>query len=290
MNAALKLASLGSKLKLAAIEDPRKDPDPCKDPDPRKNPDPRKDSDPHKDRDPRKDPDPCKVPNHCKDPKDPRLLVPKHLLEFLHVFEKGKVHELLLPHRTYDHSIPLKPDSAPPFSPLYGMSHKELLVLKELEYIEENLAKGFIRHSSLPAGAPVLFIKKADGSLRFCVDYRGLNEMTIKFWYPLLLIQETLARLPKVRWYTKLDLCDGYYHLYIAEGEEWKMAFRTRYGHFEYQVMPFSLTNAPGSFQHFINDTIQDFLDVTYTAFLDNILIYSSTLKENKEHVRLVLE
>ena len=114
--------------------------------------------------------------------------------------------------------------------------------------------------------------------------------MTIKNRYPLPLIQETLARLQKARWYTKLDLRDGYYHLRIAEGEEWNTAFRTRYGHFEYQVMLFGLTNAPGSFQHFINDTIRDFLDVFCTAFLDDILICSSTLKENKEHVRLVLE
>ena len=97
------------------------------------------------------------------------------------------------------------------------MSHKELLVLKE--YIEENLAKGFIPHSSSPAGVPVLFVKKADCSLHFYVDYRGLNEMTIKNWYPLPLIQEMLARLQKARWYTKLDLCHGYYHLRIAEGE-----------------------------------------------------------------------
>ena len=165
------------------------------------------------------------------------------------------------------------------------MSHKELLVLKE--YVEDNLAKGFIRHSSSPAGGPVLFVKKADGLLRFCVDYHGLNERTINNRYPLPLIQETLACLQKARWYTKLDLRDGYYHLRIAEGGEWKTAFRTRYGHFEYQVMPFGLTDAPRSFQHFINDTIRDFLDVCCTAFLDNILIYSSTLKENKEHVRL---
>jgi len=184
--------------------------------------------------------------------------------------------------------MPLKPDSTPPFGPLYGMSHKELLVLKE--YIEENLSKGFIRHSSSPAGAPVLFVKKADGSLRFCVDYRGLNEMTVKNRYPLPLIQETLARLQKARWYTKLDLRDGYYHLRIAKGEEWKTAFRTRYGHFEYQVMPFGLANAPASFQHFINDTIRDMLNVFCTAFLDDILIYSGTLEENKKHTRLVLE
>ena len=168
------------------------------------------------------------------------------------------------------------------------MSHKELLVLKE--YIEENVVKGFIRHPSSPARAHVLFVKKADGSLHFCADYRGLNEMTIKNRYPVQLIQETLARLQKARWYTKLDLRDGYYHLRIAEGEEWKTAFQTRYGHFKYQVMPFGLTNAPCSFQHFINDTIRDILNVFCTAFLDDILIYISKLEENKEHVWLVLE
>ena len=180
---------------------------------------------------PGKDPDPRKEPDPCKDTKDPRLLVPEHFHEFLHVFEKGNAQELP-PHQTYNHLIPLKPDSAPPFGPLYAISHKELLVLKE--YIEENLVKGFIQHSSLPAGAPVLFIKKPDDLLCFCVDYRGLNKMTIKNWYPLPLIQETLALLQKARWYTKLDLYDGYYHLRIAEGEEWTTAFRTRYGHFEY--------------------------------------------------------
>ena len=168
------------------------------------------------------------------------------------------------------------------------MSHKELLLLRE--YIEENHVKGFIRYSSSPAGASVLFIKKADGSLRFCVDYRSLNEMTIKNLYPLPLIQKTLARLQKARWYTKLDLRDGYYHLCITEGEDWKTAFRMGYGHFQYQVMPFGLMNAPGSFQHFINYRIREFLYIFCNAFVDDILIYSSTLKGNKEHVRLVLE
>ena len=117
-----------------------------------------------------------------------------------------------------------------------------------------------------------------------------MNEMTINNRYPLPLIQEMLARLQKARWYTKLDLRNGYYHLRITEEEEWKTAFRTRSGHFEYQVMPFGLTNTPVSFQHFINETIRVFLDIFCTAFLDDILIYSSTLKENKEHMRLVLE
>src|SRR5437016_2219152 len=154
--------------------------------------------------------------------KDVSSLVPEHFHDFLHIFEKGKAKKLPR-HRLYDHSIPLKPDTTPPFGPLYGMSHKELLVLKE--YIEENLSKGFIRHSSSPAGTPVLFVKKADGSLRFCVDYRGLNEMTVKNRYPLPRIQETLARLQKAMLYTKLDLRDGYYHLRIAKGEECKTAF-----------------------------------------------------------------
>ena len=114
--------------------------------------------------------------------------------------------------------------------------------------------------------------------------------MTIKNRYPLPPIQEMLACLQKASLYIKLDLRNGYYYLRIAEGEEWKTAFQTRYGHFEYQVLPFGLTKDPCSFQHFINDTIQDFLDVFCTAFLDNILIYSSTLEENKEHVRLGLE
>ena len=144
------------------------------------------------------------------------------------------------------------------------MSCEELLVLKE--YWRRTWRKGsFATHE-----APVLFVKKAGGSLRFCVEYRGLNEMTIKNRFPFPLIQETLARLQNARWYTKLELRDGYYYLRISEGKEWKTAFRTRYGHFEYQVMPFGHTNASGSFQHFINDTIRDFLDIFCTAFLDD--------------------
>jgi hypothetical protein len=168
------------------------------------------------------------------------------------------------------------------------MSRAELEALKK--YLEENLNKNFIRHSSSPAGAPVLFVKKADGSLRLCVDYRGLNEITVKNRYPLPLIQETLTRLSKAKWFTKLDLRGAYNLVRIAEGEEWKTAFRTRYGHFEYNVMPFGLTNAPASFQHFINDTLRDFLDVFCTAYLDDILIYSDSLAEHQIHVRQVLK
>jgi len=114
--------------------------------------------------------------------------------------------------------------------------------------------------------------------------------MTIKNRYPLPLIQETLARLQKAKWYTKLDMRGAYNLPRIADGEEWKTAFRTRYGHFEYTVMPFGLTNAPASFQHFVNDVLSKFLDSTGTAFLDDVLIYSDTLEENIQHTREILK
>ena len=123
------------------------------------------------------------------------------------------------------------------------MSHKKLQVL--WEYLQDQLPKGFIRHNSSPAGAPVLFVNKSDGSLRLCVDYRRLNEIIIKNRSPLTLLQETLTRLSLAKYYTKLDLRRAYNLVRIAEGEEWKTVFRTRYGHFEYKVMPFGLTNAP---------------------------------------------
>jgi len=193
----------------------------------------------------------------------------------------------LPPYRPYDHLIPLVDGKTPPYGPMHGMSRMELEALKK--YRQENLTKSFICHSSSPAGAPVLFVTKADGSLRLCVDYRGLNEITVKNRYPLPLIQETLARLSKAKWFTKLDLRRAYNLVRIAEGEEWKTAFRTRYGHFEYNDMPFGLTNAPASFQHFINDKLRGFLDVFCTAYLYEFLIYSDSLAEHRVHMRQVL-
>jgi hypothetical protein len=142
----------------------------------------------------------------------------------------------------------------PPFGPIYLLSWTELEALKK--WLEENLSKGFIQASSSPAGAPILFVKKGNGSLRLCVDYRGLNEGTMKNRYPLPLLHETLLRLQKVKYYMKLDIQGTYNLVRMAEGEEWKIAFRTRYGLFESLVMPFGLTNAPASFQHFINDVL----------------------------------
>jgi hypothetical protein len=156
-------------------------------------------------------------------------------------------------------------------------------------YIQENLSRGFIQSSESPAGAPVLFVKKKDGSLRLCVDYRGLNKITVPNRCPLPLISETLDRLRTGVIFTKLDMRGAYNLIRIAKGEEWKTAFRTRYGHFEYKVMPFGLSNAPATFQAFVNDVLREFLDDFVVVYLDDILIFSPSMVTHVEHVRAVL-
>ena len=130
------------------------------------------------------------------------------------------------------------------------MTPTELEVLRT--YIEENLENGFIRHSKSPAGAPIFFVKKKDGSLRLVVDYRGLNKVTIRNRYALPLISSLLERINGARFFMKIDL-RGYNLVRIRPGDEWKTAFHTRYGHFEYTVMPFGLSNAPTVFHHMEN-------------------------------------
>jgi transposase InsO family protein len=225
-----------------------------------------------------------------KEPKDELDLkdyIPTEYHEFLPLFSEALAKNLP-PHRPYDHKIPLREGFTPPYGPLYSMSRTELQTLKD--WLEENLSKGFIRASSSPAASPILFVKKTDGSLRLCVDYRGLNAGTIKNRYPLPLLQETLMRLSKAKYFTTLDIRGAYNLVRMAEGEEWKTAFRTRYGLFESLVMPFGLTNAPSDFQALINDVLRAYLDDFCTAFLDDIFIYSSTLKEHKEQVYKVLK
>jgi hypothetical protein len=129
--------------------------------------------------------------------------IPSAYHQFLHLFSEVEANKLP-PHRAYDHRIPLQPNFTPPFGPIYPLSKTELEALRK--WLDENLAKGFIRASSSPAGAPILFVKKGDSSLRLCVDYRGLNEGTIKNRYPFPLLHETLLCLQKVKFYTKLDI------------------------------------------------------------------------------------
>ena len=216
-----------------------------------------------------------------------KKLVPVAFHDLLAAFSKTRA-DTLPPHRPYDLSIDLEEGKTPPFGPLYSLSKTELDALSA--WLEENLSKGFIRASQSPAGAPILFVKKKDGSLRLCVDYRALNNITIKNRYPLPLIPETLDRLNGARCFTKLDLRGAYNLVRIKEGDEWKTAFRTRYGHFECVVMPFGLTNAPAAFQHFMNDIFRDLLDNTVLIYLDDILIFSDDHSSHEAHVRQVLE
>src|SRR5271154_5507148 len=152
------------------------------------------------------------------------------------------------------------------------------------------LAKGFIRPSTSPFGAPVLFVHKKKESLRLCVDYRTLNKITIKNRYPLPRIEELMNRLAGAQYFTKIDLYSGYHQIHIKKEDVSKTAFRTRYGYYEFLVLPFGLTNAPATFMTLMNDIFREYLDQFVVIYLDDILIYSKTKKEHLKHVRLVLE
>ncbi|KAF6767282.1 reverse transcriptase, partial [Kalmanozyma brasiliensis GHG001] len=158
------------------------------------------------------------------------------------------------------------------------------------KYLDENLAKGFIRPSKSPARSPVLFVPKKDGGLRLCVDYRGLNEVTVKNRAPLPLIEEQLFLLRNAKIYTKLDLKAAYNLVRIADGDEWKTAFGTQLGLYEYLVMPFGLANAPSHFQSLVNSIYRDIIGIYVVVYLDDFLIFSNTEEEHVAHVREVLK
>ncbi|GJS72257.1 putative reverse transcriptase domain-containing protein [Tanacetum coccineum] len=150
--------------------------------------------------------------------------------------------------------------------------------------------KGFIRPSSSPWGAPVLFVKKKDGSFRMCIDYRELNKLTVKNRYPLPRIDDLFDQLQGSSIYSKIDLRSGYHQLRVREQDIPKTAFRTRYGHYEFQVMPFGLTNAPAVFMDLMNRVCKPYLDKFIIVFIDDILIYSKDEKEHEEHLKAILE
>jgi len=212
--------------------------------------------------------------------------VPKVYHDYLDVFSKSKG-TTLPPRCPYDHKIEVEPSTTPLFGPIYLLSEVEQLALRD--FLNENLANKFIRPSKSPAGAPILFIKKKDGSLRLAVDYRGLNKITKKDWYPLPLIPDLLDRLHTARTFTKMDLRSAYNLVHIADGDEWKTAFCTHYGSYEFFVMHYSLTNTPASFQRFMNDVFKDMLDVCIVVYLDDILIFSDDPAKHHEHVHEVL-
>ena len=212
------------------------------------------------------------------------MKVPAEYSDFADVFFPDLASELPKYTEINNHAIELVEGQQPPYGPIYSLGPVELEILKA--YIETNLANGFITPSKSPSGAPIPFDRKLDSFLRLCVDYQGLNNLTIKNQYPLPLIGESLDRLRRAKQFTQLDLTSAYHRMRIRKGEEWKTVFRTRYGHFEYQVMPFDLTNAPASFQGYINKIFAEKLDIFVIVYPDDILIY--TKDDRDGHVAVV--
>ncbi|XP_069147079.1 uncharacterized protein [Solanum lycopersicum] len=192
------------------------------------------------------------------------------------------------PDRDIDFCIDLEPGTRPISIPPYRMAPAELRELKA--QLQELLNKGFIRPSASPWGAPVLFVKKKDGSFRMCIDYRQMNKVTIKNKYPLSRIDDLFDQLQGACVFSKIDLRSGYHQLKIRATDVPKTAFRTRYGHYEFVVMSFGLTNAPAAFMSLMNGIFKPYLDLFVIVFIDDILVYSKSKKEHEEHLRMVLE
>ena len=200
--------------------------------------------------------------------------IPTKYFDFSNVFSLDSVAELLEHTGINDHPINLLDNKQPLYGLIYSLGPVELKKLKT--YIKTNLASSFIRSSKSPAGASILFVRKKDGNLRLCVDYGGLNNLTIKNCYSLPLIAESLNCLGCAKHFTQLDLINTYHWMRIREGDKWKTAFQIRYAYFEYQIILFSLSNVPASFQRYVNIILAEKLDVFVIVYLDNILIYTA--------------
>ena len=194
----------------------------------------------------------------------------------------------LPPHRPYDCAIELQSGATPPRGRIFSLSRPEREAMEK--YLEESLAAGIIRPSSSPAGAGFFFVGKRDGTLRPCIDYRGINAMTVRNRYPLPLMNTAFDLLQGATVFTKLDLRNAYHLVRIKEGDEWKTAFNTPTGHWEYLVMPFGLTNAPAVFQTLVNDVLGDMVNKFVFVYIDDILIFSQDAQSHQGHVRKVLQ
>ncbi|GBG86132.1 hypothetical protein CBR_g41036 [Chara braunii] len=168
------------------------------------------------------------------------------------------------------------------------MSPRELEELRK--QLDELLEKGWIRPSSSPFGAPVLFVPKKEGELRMCIDYRGLNAIIVKNVEPLPRINDLLDQVQGCKYFSKIDLKSDYHQIEVNPDDQYTTTFQTRYGHYEFIVMPFGLTNAPTTFQRCMNDLFRSWLDRFVVVYLDDILVFSKTPQEHEGHLRQVLE
>ncbi|KAJ0867732.1 putative nucleotidyltransferase, Ribonuclease H [Helianthus annuus] len=192
------------------------------------------------------------------------------------------------PEGEVEFGMELIPGAKPVARAPYRFAPSELQEL--MSQIQELLDKGFIRSSVSPWGAPVLFVKKKDVSMRMCIDYRELNKLTVKNRYPLPRINDLFDQLQGASWFSKIDLRSGYHQLKVKEEDVPKTAFRTRYGHYEFLVMPFGLTNAPAAFMDLMNRVCKPMLDKSVIVFIDDILVYSKNEAEHVHHLQEVLE
>lgn len=215
--------------------------------------------------------------------RDPR--VEALLVEFADIFKDVPG---LPPVRPVDHTIPLAPGAAPVSRPMYRLSPVELEEVKR--QVTDLLAKGMVRPSTSPYSAPILFVGKKDGTLRMCIDYRGLNSSTIKNRYPLPRVDDLLDKLKGSAVYSSVDLQQGYNQIRISDSDIPKTAFRTPFGHFEYTVLSFGLVNAPATFQAVMDRLFRPFLDKFVVCYLDDILVYSKNVDEHIEHLRQVFD
>ena len=211
--------------------------------------------------------------------------VPEAFRDYIDIMTQEAAMELPK-HGPYDHCIDLKEGATPPWGPIYALNETELAELRD--WLKRMTDMGAIQRSKSPCSSPVIFVPKGhDRGLRLCIDYRGLNKVTIPNRYPLPNMDELKDRVRGATWFTKLDLKNGFHLVRIKEGHEWKTAFRCRYGLFEYKVMPFGLINAPATFQAMMNHIFRDMLDLGVVIFMDDIMIYAST---RQEHDQIVLE
>lgn len=214
---------------------------------------------------------------------------PPEIEQLLHQFSRlFDPPSQLPPSRSCDHSIPLVAGAAPVFSRPYRFSPT---IKDEVEkQVKEMLSTGIIQKSSSPYSSPVLLVKKKDNSWRFCVDYRQLNAITVKSKYPVPIIDELLDELGGATWFSKLDLRSGFHQILLKPGEEFKTAFQTHFGHFEFRVMPFGLNGAPGTFQDAMNSTLAPFLRKFILVFFDDILVFSPSYADHLNHLQLVFQ